>query len=457
MDFQLFLSRFYRMEEDEHLFDYLDRYGVSVWDIVRHDVFYSCLWTYNHLEDSPAPNSSKQLLEKIHSFLSLGIYLLFKRPRCLFFLCSRNTLDKSTLKYDANADNTLSLFNKKDLVLLESFSNRKSTIYFNNGYPIFSITNIGQRIIGLIKKYHYDYSPIIKIVEKYFPDNVINCSHLDDEYGRFNYDRRFYKLLLKLSKTSCVFLTQNNLQKGLLYAAHSLGIHTVEFQHGVVYDGHPAYSYPHVDDLGKKVITSDYIFSFSPFWLSSFYLPKTTVIPVGNDYFSRRIEVTHNSASKQRIIVVSANEVGFIIRDFVKECLEYNNTFSDYTFVFKLHPNQFNQFEYYKGFFSPYDNVEVISNQKSIPDLLYDCETMISIDSTAEYEALQSGRKVVKFKRASYNGVMGLFQLPNVYIADNPHDLYNALTEPIINEKSIFFDTYNKQLAIEQLKAINVI
>jgi hypothetical protein len=186
-------------------------------------------------------------------------------------------------------------------------------------------------------------------------------------------------------------------------------------------------------------------------------LPKTTVIPVGNDYFSRRIEVTDNSASKQRIIVVSANEVGFIIRDFVKECLEYNNTFSDYTFVFKLHPNQFNQFEYYKDFFSPYDNVEVISNQKSIPDLLYDCETMISIDSTAEYEALQSGRKVVKFKRASYNGVMGLFQLPNVYIADNPHELYNALTEPIINEKSIFFDTYNKQLAIEQLKAINVI
>lgn len=278
----------------------------------------------------------------------------------------------------------------------------------------------------------------------------INEFELATILSDFYSDVKFFISLFRRKRTKAIFITQNGVQKGLFSAANFLGIKTYEFQHGIVDKGHLIYSYPNVAFIEKQVNLPKYIFSFSDFWFKDVFLPDVNILPLGNDFFSKRIE--KNNQKSDIITVVSADVFGSLLSKFLTNSLNYN-IFKEYKIFFKLHPNQFSQKGYFKSKFASYPNIEVISNEYSIHELLEISETLLTIQSTAVYEALQAKNRVLLLKESTYNRHKRVFDNPNLHLVANETDILKALSTQINERYAVnYFSAFDENVLKEAVK-----
>lgn len=442
------LNRFYEMESKEKLFDITDKKCVYIWDIVRYYVFTNLLW---HKNNSDAQNKNRKRLPNILNIfdcLIRNIYiLLFIKRKYFFFTASRNKYDFNKY-FDQNAYNTIKLFHKNQCIIDESYLKSKKHIY--SKYLVFSNSSIIYKLLSS-KTGDFSFDSIKNIVDKYFPENSISVNCLENEYKRFYKEMRYFHLLFKRIRPSIVFVTQNGIRKGLYAAADILKIPTIEFNHGIVYDGHMAYSYPRTQ--GIKNYSADYIFKLGDFWFKDMFLPNSKLVNAGNDYFVPKIN-EDTKLCKNKILVISSDVMGILLKDFIiklhNEYPEYNN----YHFIFKLHPNQFSEKERYISYLKKFSNVEVITDEMDVPECMQTCRTMFTIQSTAAFEALQMNRKVILLRRLSYETMQVLFNEANLYLVDSPSEFNIAINRPIINSSQQYFEPYNQNKVLEEINKI---
>ena len=294
----------------------------------------------------------------------------------------------------------------------------------------------------LFKSRKYNFTPILTLVKKNFPDSHISENDLVAIYQMFYIQRYIYRFLLNRWKIKKVFLTQNGIQKALICACSELNIPIIEFQHGIVDRGHLAYSYPRKNI--ENIYVPNKIMSLSDFWFRDCILPKTEIVPIGNDYFNINENVSAGKTGK--ILVISADVFGEELASFIQQCMD-EPFFKSYIFYFKLHPNQFNEYDYYKSLFEQYENVIVMRNEKDVPTLLNETEVLFTIQSTAVYEGLQRGVKICILKRSSYMRHEHIFMLPNVFLADATVDLKYCISKENLSVSApVFFQPFDRKL-----------
>lgn len=433
------------MEVENHLFEIKDTKGVFVWDIVRYRVFLNLQWKDKGSKSITKTNIAKKVSLTAANITNF-IWAILQRKEYFFFLCSRNKQKDTGRNFDQNAFDTLGLLPKYKCIINESFVDSSNFIY--DDYTTIRNTNLILRLFR--KKYDlYDYTEIINIVKKYFPDMSLTQEQLNSEYMRFWEEYRYYRFLFRITGAKLVFVTQSRILKGLYYAARSLDLRTIEFNHGIVFDGHMAYSYP----AGIKCTNynANVIFSLSHFWFRDMYLPNTSVIPVGNTYFYPNINENSNNIDTHSILVVSSNVMGVLLKDFVIKSIENHPELLEYHFYFKLHPNQFKEKEEYEGYFENYKNVSVVSTEKSVPEYLSFCETLFTIQSTAAFEALQIGRKVIILKAFSYETMQVLFGEPNIYTIDSTDEFVTCLQKDNERRSHEYFEKFNATVALNMI------
>lgn len=447
------VNRFYKMEVDCNLFEIKDNYGICVWDIIRYKVFSAIQWesrNRNNNRTNP-PKQRRRYINAIKSLLSSLYVILFVKRKYFFFLVSRNRYELSDSFFDQNAYDTLSLFDKKECLLNENYDADNRLVY--DGYPIFRNSSV---LVSFFKKDkdEYNYSSIVSIIKKYFPNFDLDLGSLNKEYRRFWEEYRYYRFLFKRAKTEIVFITQSGLKKGLFYAAKSLKIPTIEFNHGIVFNGHMSYSYP--QGIKCTNYNADIIFSLSNFWFKDMYLPNTKVVPVGNSYFYPRIDESLSEVDELSLLVISANLTGENLKDFIIESITHDSSLKRFKIYFKLHPNQFNELEKYQSYFKDYENVMVVTNQHSVPDYMKICAAMLTIQSTAAYEALQLGRKVIIYKGDGYDVMRVIFDSPNTFVVNTPQGLIDALNEKLIPSEYEYFEKYNSTMARDVIQMVSL-
>lgn len=427
------IDDFLDFEKRYSLFDLVDEKENFIWDVFRYYISF-CIYGY---EGNSIKNGSKK--RNIFSIIKIMLNDILPIKRDIFFyLSSRNKIGSKN--FDQNSYATLLKADKKNTIIYESYQ-YKNLVY--NG-RIF-----GPQLLSFYKKFFYKKQSsdlivyLYNLVKKEF-SITLDISVLNQLYNDFLASKQFYEFFFKYHGVKKIFITQNGIQKGFFAAAKKLQILTYEFQHGTVDKGHMAYSYPDIPMLLDKVYLPTKILSFSSFWFSEFYCPVPRLI-IGNDYFAK---TEMKLGERKNILVISADVFGHELVSVVKSIRMSNK---NAVINFKLHPNEFSDINYYQTVFAK-DNINIITNEFTVPQLLEKTKIMLTVCSTAAYEALQNGIPVIIYKGSMYEEMSNIFSCEGVYISDDNNEICETVENISSCNPTVFFSKKDDKVIGEILK-----
>lgn len=440
-----FTEKFHTIETDNNFFQEKDDEGILYWDLVRYDVFYLLYRHVCNTELLKVENNSISKWSMLSSFFknSIGLikfkFISSKKFKYICFTASRNNgNDQNSI--DIISDDILSEI-KKDTLAIESFSkdNNKSDYVkiFDFGFLFEAYKHALKRKLGIKKNFTYK---VCDILQKEIADVSLH-SHIEKIISNYKIGNSYYKKLLKRISPETIFVVQNGIRKDLFAAANQLNIPVVELQHGLIGYVHLGYSYPkNFNSLNLETLPSVF-FSFSDFWTNSTNYPVKTKIPVGNNFYAKRIL---DSKKQYDITFVFANIYTKDLIAFIDSLLK-----EDYKgrICIKLHPNQFSEFEIISSLFHNYSNIEVISNKKTISQILSVSKSIFAVQSTVVYEALHYNVKVYLYKIKDYLTHNDIINNPNVYVVKNASEVqvYDSYSFKKSEEDTIF-SPFNKEV-----------
>lgn len=438
---------FFDFEIQNRLFDIVDQYGLKPWEAVRYEVMNSVLYKKNSyiakFEKSPFYT---RIFNAIGKLIKFSIYLHTHKNRDnLFVLCSRDKKDGQF--YDKISDGLYTLADKSTCFTLDTIETYCSPDY-----------KYGNDVAPDISRYYakfsvikYDYNIIYKLVKDNFPDSSITIDIMNKCYREFVTEYKFYKLILRNCHIKRVFLVQNGIRKGIFAAANEKGVKVIELQHGQISAKHPVYSYPNDPSITEsKIYHPDYLLLFGPFWSKYRHYPGVVNYVIGNESYAGDIGNNYTQGNK-KLLVISNIEEGALLAKRIEEVLDRDQSFF---FFFKLHPNQYMEFEAYKKLFEGKKRIEVVSYQQSVNQLLCQCEGVFLNDSTVELEALSMGKKVFVLKEQNYHTMDYIFGEEGVYACNDIDEFienYKKSLNVTLAPREDIFCKYDKNVATKML------
>ncbi|KIM06030.1 MAG: hypothetical protein KN64_00520 [Sulfurovum sp. AS07-7] len=426
-------NKFLAFEEKFNVFNLkTDIEELYWWDIVRYAI-YSELnnnFVRKH-QDIPAIKKKKSFILLKNVFVDVFYLLksfLFKKE-FFFFLCSRSK-NSNHFNFDSVARNFIKSVPSGKSFYLETY------FAVQTEYPSYS--NI---FLAIMKKLHKSRDiklnfDINKILNEEFQTDIDFYSVVQKNLNNYTVEYNYYKVLLKVLKPKYCFIVQNGIQKALFSVANDLNIECVELQHGQINSFHIAYSYSKNIDYSHLKSFPKYLFTYSEFW-NKINFPVYKKISMGKE---NKIDKDKAQESGD-IAFVFANIYTENLLSFVKELAPQ----FDKKIYIKLHPNQKNELDYVKNALSQYKNIEIVYIEKSMDEILSLVSSVVMIQSTTIYEALQKGKKIFLYKKQDYDTHSDVFDNENVYLIDSVDDFFEHQDKPFVNlEQVIFFEPFNK-------------
>jgi hypothetical protein len=423
--------------------------SLKYWDLVRTEVFYSIYYQVCGIKLSNPPqdiqNNSFSSSKKIFYILKYFYRIIGSKKKYLFLSASRN-INKDGNAYDINLDDTFQIL-EKDSISIETFSKNPESAYgsvFNYGFnlELFFRKKVYKKFIKE-QKVKFRISQILK---KEFEVNIDFDQIISDCIEFYKVQFNHYTRLFKFLNLKAIFMVQNGNCKGIFSAANKLNIPIVEFQHGLIGYYHPLYSYPlsincnHISSLPK------YFFSYSSFWTESFNFPVFKKIAIGNSFISHKIKKKEVEFDLTILYSDGYNiELCKVIEDLIR--LGYNEKI-----CIKLHPSLFKQYGYIKEQFSQYDFIVVIKNETTVEELISISKSILTIQSTVVYQALNNNVIVYIYKRLDYQIHFDVFGHKKLILIDSADELISSLNNndnensniAVENETNVFFNYFNK-------------
>ena len=417
------------------------------WDLIRLYVYHTISRenSFKKFNRTERKSSLIQLFFRIIKIVKNSLffyYILFfkKNIEYLYFSASREKFNKVNF-FDRNLEDIINSSKKNNSITIENFQSDLTKI--KNKNVVFNPADLFFKIFSKFFK-NYDYEIILKLINKEFPNSNITSDEINKIVNKFRFEYYFYNSLLKLKKPKIIFVTQNGLQKGLFKAAKKNHIHLVEVQHGLINENHLAYNYnKNITYKADQIHLPDYFFIFSEFWTRNIYYPVNRILEIGNSFLFNSFKI---KSKKNGLLVVSADIYADNLKKITIDLVKKNY---DKPIYFKLHPNQFNEKDYFTKEFSSYKNIHVISFEKNINELLKLSKATLVINSTVIYETLQNKNIGIIYKKKSFFEHSNIFNNPNVYLVDNATDLMNVLsksTYKILSHNDLFFKDFDNKL-----------
>ncbi len=215
------------------------------------------------------------------------------------------------------------------------------------------------------------------------------------QISKFKVRQWLYLCLLTLSKPEQVYcVVSYGMQGDLISACKKLNIQVIELQHGIVSKYHMGYSYP-MSTKGSIDYFPDLFFCWGSNWGNYNYLPlsEDAIVTYGHKYFDKEVsKIGFIQRKANQVIIISQPTVRSAIVDFI---LNNIKEFQDYYIVYKLHPEEFENWTSCKQLKELGDkpNVTIVKNENLLK-LLMQSKILIGVYSTSVYEGLALGCKV---------------------------------------------------------------
>ncbi len=336
---------------------------------------------------------------------------------------------------------------KSDAFSIETFSKNPKSAYgsvFNYGFNLELFYNFFLNK-KFIKESNVKFR-ISQIIKDEFEVNIdinqIILEGIEFYTVQFNHYARLFKFL----NLKAIFMVQNGNCKGIFSAANKLNIPIIEFQHGLIGYYHPLYSYPlsinstHISTLPK------YFFSYSSFWTDSINFPIFKKIVIGNSFISKKI---NKKEAELYLTILYSDGYSIELLKLIEDLLGlgYNEKI-----CIKLHPSLFKQFDYIKEQFSKYDFIVVIKNETTVEELISISKSILTIQSTVVYQALNNDVIVYIYKRLDYQIHFDVFNHKKLILIDSANELISSLNnnnnensnKVVENEMNVFFNNFSK-------------
>ena len=194
------------------------------------------------------------------------------------------------------------------------------------------------------------------------------------------------RFFFKLKSPKLLFVVVSHTQEPIIAAAKSLGITTIELQHGSPARGKLNYDYT---SGIKKTNFPNLFLSFGDYWSSNckFPIKKKNIISFGNPYLFKKINSYSNIKKENRLVIISQG-----IPILAKIAQDISKRFSEKIVVeYRPHPKEF--YEKDKSHLIKLKNAGLIVSKEN--DDLYEIfarsRWQVGVYSTALYEGLYFG------------------------------------------------------------------
>jgi hypothetical protein len=427
MDVTTFYRRFRQIEEELDLFKMACAIESPWWDVVRYDVmmkvYARVFGTYDGT--APALPFSVRVINKIIRLLlrvQLELRIRSRHHDVIVYRAPRIT--RGGRRVDIAMDQVLDVCPGKPLVI-DTFPHR-----FDRRFAAADQVKVRPAILGAVEQ---------RVLEEFAVsvdlDHLVRHALADHEVAVKHYRRLLGRVQPRL-------LLITGVDKALFRAAREAGVTCIEVQHGLIHNAHPAYSYPtSLSSLGKAFVP-DGLLTFSDFWLRNCYYPVRWSAAVGNDEFVS--PVVGISASNNEVLIITSPSYNSRLCEYLDVIAP---KLSDRNFKFKLHPIQSASKSEIESRLCHLPNVEVVRTDMTMAQALATASDVVLIQSTAAYEAVQAGRRLLVIREFDSGAHADLFDLPNVYTVIDVDGLQDVLTcAPRVIAPPVFFQPFNASL-----------
>lgn len=431
----MILDKIKDIERKYNLYGFCTNDGYQLWDIVRYDVV-------NKLILSSKKNFSEQELHiketgliiihlkvLIVSVINI-VYLLFVKHKDIFFsVCSRyrrldSYIDRSAIELiDAC----------KSSYYIDDY--RLARAPYANHYVPRSLFRFFYK-----KKFKKDYKyfeSVAKIINREFGCSVITCDFILKSYLHFRSDELLYSFMLRRIRPRKVIITIGQF-RSLTSAAHKMSIEVILVQHALLLEND--YALCNTCPSADKGYYPDVLLTYGSFW-GSYMHHLMKVVTLGNDIMcTEKIKKEGNS-----ILFISSVPHGKYLMPIAKSFAQEHTKMLCY---YKLHPEEYLLYNYYKSAFSENKNVLLINGEYSVNDLIKLSRIVVVVVSTVIFESLQKGVKVAIYNAPEYTDTTNMFRnTDNVFFINDSKDLFNALKIPYKENHYKFFEPFDVNVA----------
>jgi hypothetical protein len=365
----------------------------------------------------------------------LGI-LKIRSAKYLVFVNSSNRADfDNNLHHDIYFDDLLPHI--ESFVKLENINNKQ---YYYRGksaqYPSLITTNGFYIIAGLFAK----------LIQTRNIKNITNTFHLvfSNEFDihdlhssrisfmlqSYYWRKKIFKWFIKKFQFNNLLLINAYNNHPLVSAAKENGVEVIEFQHGIIYNHHPGYSWTkYALPYKRNMPIPDKIFVYGDYWknqLLSEGFWGEEVRSIGSLRIDKyRIIKNDNKSDKICKLVVTTQGLDIDrMNNFLIEFLEAIQGRLPVQLSIKLHPREHIK-KPYENAFRGHKNVSIIlgAEPPSTFDLLSQADFHISISSTCHYEALGIGIQTIILPLANHEKTLHLQSSGFAYNPENPQQM----------------------------------
>lgn len=262
--------------------------------------------------------------------------------------------------------------------------------------------------------------------------------------------RPLWRTLLEQVEPELVVLTQP--RPTLVEACSSVGIYTVELQHGTITPFDLGYSYPGNRD---NTAAADHLFVWGDYWKDSVEYPLSDqrVHTVGFPYFDQQVKELEEPVREDRVTFISQTGLG---KTLSRIALETAHRMEAEEIVYKLHPSEIDTWRYQFPWLveSP---VQVVGDEASLYRLLAESKVQVGVCSTVLYEGLALGTRTLLVDLPGVKYVEDLVRWNVVQKVSTLDELTESLHDRDSSgalERDIFFKSDAVENTVESLESI---
>ena len=307
--------------------------GIPIWGFLRTPIYVAYGNKYLNMVWASQKSIVPSYL-KIIKTIFLSLFVVFRKHKYFFLSESNERKIINTKYFDKLCDGIIDVLDQKECLLSEHSVKGKihciKDVYTKNfisSYLFYYVTKLIP-----ISSFKIEGEEILNQI---LIDHKLNVDYRKRVITFLKF-RKLSIFFLKLWKTNAVFVKcyYSPLNQGFISAANSLGIKTIELQHGIISENHPSYKiFTNLDKnvFPRWILTNGVI--EKNILLNSDHKIYSKVIPVGNYYLEKikkkspiPFELIEPKKRFHRIVAVTLQDtVEDITISFIKEVALMDN------------------------------------------------------------------------------------------------------------------------------------
>lgn len=397
---------FWYLEDKYNLLDY-EISGVKFWQAARMQFFYSVAVQTSILQQPHAILGHKDKIKYIlNIFLSSFKYnyLTLKKTDVIIKSHAR-TVNINEEYIDIYTKYFIDELKENDIRILEfesAYLGEYKRRSYNHQHRDDWI-KIGQKILQ--KLIYLKLTPKNKELVSKLEDELCDVlgikiklkSDIKNKVKEFRSGYLLYNQIFKKIKAKKLYIIVSYSHPAMIKAAKDNSMEVIELQHGTFSKYHLGYSFPkYKQGFSLKYFPNKFLV-WSDYWRELVNIPSCEVLTDKFRFFDKTKE-KYNTIEKieNRLVVISQGSIG---EDIAKKTLENWTRFSSFEIKYKLHPGEFERWKTYPSLLklSKLNNVEIVTSQYDLYELLSTSAYQAGVYSTALYEGVEFDCKTILF------------------------------------------------------------